>query len=259
MLEDNNDWMFDKVEDLPAPSPRVMYKGPDAMRPGAGSGGNGEAFIFSRDGTLSWAPGVGHETMLDHKNPAKVRELLSHSFTPEEIQNIEAKTSYRGEPFFEDRVLRFMLIQRAVFGRVGRVSGYDMLSLWPGTDDLRRLLPMLVDKLHAENRIFGGTLITIGRDAMYTVDQFLQKKTEVTAKFQAASDSLAKLMQPEFIKKDDPENTPAASHGPSHEHPMSVAMKGAGVIGPGQKWWAPHSESVIYKFRDYVSYRDGQH
>jgi hypothetical protein len=253
-----HDWMYEKMPDVKAPPPRVLYAGPDAMRPGAREGGRGEAFIYFADGTLEWAPGPGHESMLDvrRQGPDKIMTLLAHAFSPEEVKALAQETSYQDEPFFEDRILRMKLQQRALFGRVGSVHGYDMLSLWPGTGNFTTLMPKLVDVLAKDGRITQNTLITVGREARYTVSQFLAKQQEVTAKLQQASNELGDVMgggQRAFVRgQGDAENMANPERSGGGEHPMSMAMKKAGMIGPGQKWWAPTSES----FREYVERRD---
>ena len=123
------------------------------MRPDAGAGGRGEAFIFFPDGHLEWSPGAGHEAMLDARNPDGIMTLLSHAFTPQEVKDLGEETSYHGQPFVEDRLLRMKLQQRALFGRVGSAGGYNMLSLWPGTSKFTELLPKLVDLLGEKGKI----------------------------------------------------------------------------------------------------------
>ena len=174
----DDQWVWEAEPGVTGPSDRIMCRGPDSMRPGADpQSGTGRPFIFLPNSEAVWGDNVGHEWMLD-KNFAKFQHMLEVLFVGEEYKIVAEQTSYRGEPFFERDTLRALMRNAgAVFGRLGRVEGFHVLALWPGTNGLEKLLPVLVDALIATGEINDNTRISIGSSVKYTVAYFCKRRS----------------------------------------------------------------------------------
>jgi hypothetical protein len=172
----DDQWVWQNEPGVTGPSERIMSRGPDAMRPGADPlSGTGRPFIFLPNGDVVWGDHIGHEWMLD-KNFPKFLHMLEILFPGDEYKIGAEKTSYLGEPFYERDVLRVLMKKAGgVFGRLGRVEGYNVLALWPGTTGIESLLPALVDTLIATGEINNDTRISVGSTVKYTV-AFFQKR-----------------------------------------------------------------------------------
>lgn len=193
-MSENSDWIFDKQSDVTGPAERVLAYGPDSMRPGASrNGGTGEAFIFLPNGELLWATKVGHESMLDPQYP-KFHHMLEVLFGRDGVAKLADETSVNGVPFVDHYTLRRRMIPRAIFGRVGNVSGFQMVSLWPGTEHFETLVPQLIDKLLQEDKINEDTRVTIGRTLYYTVGHFLHRRQEVLSQMKADNNDGKRLL-----------------------------------------------------------------
>jgi len=192
---DKDDWIWEDEPDVQGPPPRLMGKGPDAMRQGAITGaGTGRPFIFLANGDLVWGDGVGHESMLTPKFP-KFKKIIEDAFPdPEMYRKVGEESSMGGEPFADHYELRRYLQRVALFGRLGSVSGYNLLALWPGTENFGTLLPALIDTLKEKGEISDSTRISVGRSVKYTVGYFLKKKAEVMGQLKKDNDADAALL-----------------------------------------------------------------
>lgn len=189
-------WVNRPDPDAPVLAPKFMYKGPDAMRPGAMTGGGtGRAFVFLPNGQIEWSKTVGHESMIDPKSQV-FHDMLAVLFTPEDQKSLATRSAYQGEPFFDTDMIRGRMQDKAIFGRIGSVSGRDVLWLWPGTEQFGRLLPLLIDKLTETGQVGNDTLINVGTSSYYTVGEFHKRRQEVQAKLQAASEEGGKILRP---------------------------------------------------------------
>ena len=232
MDKNEEDWT-NPDPNAPSFDPKWMYKGPDAMRPGATTGGGtGNPFIFLPTGELVWGDGVGHETMTDPKF-SKFGRMLRAIFSPEE----EVRLDQESDGFVDGDKVRWAMQKRALFGRLGWLKGEQVVWLWPGTDNFSTLLPKLIDKLEQDGKVSGSTRINVGVSAYYTVDQFRDKRSAVQGKLQAASAEGGRMLTRR------PETPPSASS----LRAIRQADIAAAAAGRGYSYAARYGESMSFK------------
>lgn len=175
-MPDEDDF-FKPQADLNGPRPSLLMAGPDSMRGGArGAQGTGSPFIYLPTHKLVMGDGVnGHEQMIDPKFP-RFEEMLHACFpTPQEYEEVGRETAYRGQPFYETIELRGKMQKKALFGRVGRIQGHNVVSVWPGTERMQELLPAACKDLLAAGQVHAEATVVIMRNPICTVAEMIRR------------------------------------------------------------------------------------
>ncbi len=131
---------------------------------------------------------------------------------------------------------------------LGRIS-YDKtkLSVWNSdSDEVERLMPGAVDELLNLKLIVPSTIIMSPTYANQVTADNLKASTRLLSAQE--QDKLAlqrKLHVANWKDKDDILQQLGKQKVPSRPHPITTASRSNGLLQPGQKWWALHSESAL--------------
>jgi hypothetical protein len=192
------------------PAKTLFRSGPDSMRTGArGAFGTGSPFVYTPNKQLFLDKQLnGHEQMIT-KEYKDFWNLVRATYPNEqEFEEIGQKTSYRDETFADTIDLRGLLQKRAIFGRLGTINGQQIIALWPGTNNLPSMVDGLIKELIKKAEVTPEAYIVLHRDPICTVQEFMARHGEMTAKIAADNKAGSALLNSKPNSLSVPLHTP---------------------------------------------------
>lgn len=183
-------------------------------------------FVYTADGILYYLPdGVTHEDLF------QMNDDLTDRYN-----------ALPGRRPMRDKAERVDLIGRA--GKVGML-GITAVSFW-NTDKAiyDGLLKDCLEALIYEGFIDSNYMVSTPHTGVVTQDEIMGKSPPAQEVDQDEVDLHRRL----HLMRGDEKKAAMKKLGVGvggRPHPMATAMGNAGLLKPGQKWWAPHSEGVL--------------
>lgn len=155
---------------------------------------------------------------------------------------VDRYNALEGRRPMRDKAEKIDLVGRA--GKVGML-GIRVVSFWNTDRGLYdALLQDCLEALIYEGFIDSNYMVSTPATGVVTQDEILGK----SAPAQPVDDSEVELYKRLHLMRGAEKKAAMQKLGVGvggKPHPMATAMGNAGLLKPGQKWWAPHSEGIL--------------